>query len=180
LQPQSSFFWHVTGVTQMPPEQSPFVQSLAWTQGLQSAQGGQVGPPQSIPVSSSSGIPSWQLVGQPGTLQPKVKHFGWQTPPAQRPLAQSPYAPHGWQSAHGRQSAPPQSTSLSSLSRAPLLQWVPAQCSAMHEPLAQSASTPQRWLPMHGWQMPPQSTSVSVPSSARSKQVWGWQWPWHS
>jgi hypothetical protein len=136
-------YWHAAYAKQTPSEHMPLAQSLAARQGLQAAHGTQSEPPQSTPVSSPSRMPSWQPFGQAAMLQPGSRHFGEHTPPVQLPLWQSRATEHRRQSAHGRQVAPPQSTSLSSASSSPLLQRPPAQRRATHEPVAQSESSTQ-------------------------------------
>jgi hypothetical protein len=113
-------------------------------------------PPQSTSLSLPSSTPSRQL---------DATHTSLST--LHQADAQSALCTHFCLSAHGMQVAPPQSTSVSSPSITPSVQWLVWQVcmSAWHQVLVQSLPEMHALPSPHVEQVPPpQSTSVSAPS----------------
>jgi hypothetical protein len=124
-------------------------------------QAGQLGPPQSMPVSVPSRTPFVQLAAAA------------QRPPVQIPLAQSAGVVHARPTAQGRQ-GPPQSTSDSPAESMPSEQVGATHSPCMQEPDAQitpthAASTHmlpwQTWNAAHG--VPEQVASTQAPPAQR-------------
>jgi hypothetical protein len=152
-------------------------QSAAPLHALPVAHFGHAGPPQSMSVSEPSRVPLVQVAG--GARQRLLVH---------RPELQSAPAPHALPLAHFGQALPPQSTSLSLPSFAPLLHEAIGRAQALLRQIAeaQSAAPVQALAAAHLGQVgPPQSTSVSAPFFAPSVQLLCWsaaqtppaQWP---
>jgi hypothetical protein len=139
--------WNVK--SRLPHAQRPVVPHVALAQSvpaLQSVPRPQAGhePPQSTSVSLPLRAPSVQV-------------GGWQSPPVQMPLAQSPAAPHAWPLAQRTQfgAGPPQSTAVSAPLCTPSAQFGTRQNPPVQTPLGHS-------LPVvHvGWQTPPEQPPV--------------------
>jgi hypothetical protein len=84
----------------MEAEQTSVAQSASAVQWLPGLQGAQLGPPQSVSISSLSCVPSLQV-------------GAWQSCPRQNFVAQSVGSPQRFSTSHAGQSGPPQSTSVS-------------------------------------------------------------------
>jgi hypothetical protein len=149
-----------SGSAHAPLRQTAVMQSSQLLQAWSTPHGLQSCEPQSVAASSSSRTPSLQW-GAGSTHSAWVREH---TQPAQsRPARQWPSM------GHGGQTRPPQSTSLSSPSFTPSLH---AAGGALHCPFtqpreAQSAGTWHSWPSTQRAAQtgPPQSTSLSVPST---------------